>query len=196
MKGACFLHHQIFNKAIEFYFSLPRTMVNSPKQPILIGWEPPTPGFIKLNTDGSVSENPGLAIVGSLLRDHNGGWVQGFTRHINWTNSLAAELWGLRDGLHLTRNLNIHKLLVEIDAKAVVDLVESQNELMLNSHGHPYSNLISDCRFLLLYFEKVHFQHIHLEKNFSARYLGKGLGHVFNPLLFVFPPPLFFEITL
>uniref|UniRef100_A0A2N9EKL1 RNase H type-1 domain-containing protein n=1 Tax=Fagus sylvatica TaxID=28930 RepID=A0A2N9EKL1_FAGSY len=91
MEGACFLHHQIFNKAIEFYFSLPRTMVNSPKQPILIGWEPPTPGFIKLNTDGSVSENPGLASVGSLLRDHNGGSYSSILRRFTFNISTSKR---------------------------------------------------------------------------------------------------------
>ena len=32
-----------------------------------------------------------------------------------------AELWGLRDGLTLCNNLNISSLVVELNAKAIVD---------------------------------------------------------------------------
>ena len=38
---------------------------------------------------------------------------------------MTTELWGLRDGLTLTRNSDIKKLLIEIDASAVVDAINS-----------------------------------------------------------------------
>ena len=44
---------------------------------------------------------------GGVVRDEHGNWVAGFTRHIGATNSFAAELWGLRDGLLLCSKLNI-----------------------------------------------------------------------------------------
>ena len=107
-------------------------MVNSSKSHVLVGWDLPTPlGFVKLKTDGSFSGNPG-----KLLRDHNGNWIRGFSRNIGITNFSDAEMWGLRDGLLLARNLNIQKLLVEIDAKVVEDLLKSHNILTVNSH--PY----------------------------------------------------------
>lgn len=34
---------------------------------------------------------------------------------------MAAELWGLHDGLTLARNLNIRKLLVEVDASVMAN---------------------------------------------------------------------------
>ena len=37
----------------------------------------------------------------------HGSWVVGFTRHVGATNSFAAELWGLRDGLLFCSSLNI-----------------------------------------------------------------------------------------
>ena len=36
---------------------------------------------------------------------------------------MAAELLGLRDGLILANNLNIRKLYIEIDAKAVITIL-------------------------------------------------------------------------
>lgn len=85
-----------------------------------IGWKPPPPSFFKLNTDGSARGNPGMASVGGLLRDHRGAWVGSFSRAICFTNSMAAELWGLRDGLVLAKNLNIRKLLIEMMPKLLL----------------------------------------------------------------------------
>jgi ribonuclease HI len=107
--------------------------------------------FVKLNTDGSVLGNPGLASLGGVLRDSNGNWLRGFSHKLGITNSLAAELWGVRDGLLLARDLNIRKLIIESDAKSVVDLLKTEN--LGNNAFHPYSALINDCRYLILSFE-------------------------------------------
>ena len=64
---------------------------------------------------------------------------------------MAVELWGLREGLVLAKNLNIRNLLIEIDAKAVTDIINSQNDTSFVTH--PYSNLILECRSLLRCFE-------------------------------------------
>ena len=41
---------------------------------------------------------------------------------------MAAKLWGLHDGLVLARNLSIRKLIIEIDAKAVVTILKSHDD--------------------------------------------------------------------
>ena len=74
IEGANFLPHEILKKAkalaIEFFFSLPHKGDRPPKTATLIGWQPPPPGFIKLNSDGSVLGNPGHASAswGNLVR--------------------------------------------------------------------------------------------------------------------------------
>ena len=123
-------------------------------------------GFLKLNTDGSALGNPGLASAGGLIRDSNGIWVRGFSWIIGTTNSFVAELWGLRDGLELARKLDIAKLIVEVDAKAVVDIILFDNNLILVCH--PYSALI------------------HREGNFCADLLSKARSisnHVFSEFI-------------
>ena len=126
-EGTEFNHSTIFKRfsslAIELKFSLPQKVDKPPKEKILIGWKPPSSGFLKLNTDGSALGNPGLTSAGGLIRDSNGNWVRGFSRFIGTTNSFAAELWGLRDGLELAQKLDMAKLIVEVDAKAVVDII-------------------------------------------------------------------------
>lgn len=102
------------------------------------------PSFFKLNTDGSARGNPGMALAGGLLKDPKGAWAGSFNRAIGFTHSLAVELWGLRDGLTLAKSLNIKKLMIEIDAQAVVDIIKSHNDSSV-SH-HPYIGLNSDCK--------------------------------------------------
>lgn len=48
----------------------------------MIAWNPPSEGWVKLNTDGASHGNPGLATVGGVLRDVIGGWRGGFALNI------------------------------------------------------------------------------------------------------------------
>lgn len=51
-----------------------------------VRWEKPCSGWMKLNTDGSLMGNLGLAGGEGLLRDANGNWVGGFARRIGIAN--------------------------------------------------------------------------------------------------------------
>lgn len=112
---------------------------------------PPPVCFFKLNTNGSAKGNPGLVAAGGLIRDHNGSWIASFTKSIGFIHPMVAELWGLREGLVLAKNLNIGNLQIEIDAKAMTDVISSQNDTSFVTY--PYSNLILECRSLLRCFE-------------------------------------------
>ena len=109
--------------------------------------ETTTPSFYKLNTNGSTRGNLGRASAGGLLRDYNGTWIGSFSRDIGFTHSMVAELWGLRDGLILARNLNITKILIEINALNVLNVVKPLSAS--TDHTHPYMNLINDCSSIL-----------------------------------------------
>ena len=133
--------NEIVNQAVEFL-----CYVASPRNPTRvvtrsIRWEKPAMGWKKLNTDGSVFGSFGQAGCGSVVRDDHGNWISGFIRHIGTTNCFAVELWGLRDGLSLCLSLNIPCLVIDVDVKAVVDVLRNYN----------YDNIIispimEDCR--------------------------------------------------
>lgn len=94
--------------------------------------------------DGASLGNSGITGCGGVVRDESGNWVAGFSRRIRFTNNFEAELWGLRDGLTLCSNLNISALIVEEDAKAIVDIC----------HNAKYENnivspILDDCRQLM-----------------------------------------------
>ena len=76
---------------------------------------------------------------------------------------MAAELWGLHDGLTLARNLNIRKLLVEVDASVIANFIST--DYSMQDTTHPFSAIIIDYKFLLSLFKEVHLKHIHREGN-------------------------------
>ncbi|GKV02762.1 hypothetical protein SLEP1_g15157 [Rubroshorea leprosula] len=114
--------HTIRERIYEFcaIYPLPKSL---PKQvePRLVGWDKPHVGSFKLNTDGSALGNPEPASAGGIIRDHNGTWVCGFSRKIGTTSALAAELWGVRDGILMAYHYNIQSLIVEMDSLTVVN---------------------------------------------------------------------------
>lgn len=139
------LDDEIVNQMFEFIHCM-----HSPRSPIRmmvkrICWEKPQEGWMKLNTDGSSVGNPGLVGCGGIVRDNHGRWISGFSRHIETTNSFVAELWGFRDGLMLCSNLNILSLVVELDAKAIVDVLCRSDYV-----NNVMSPILNDCRLLIV----------------------------------------------
>ena len=162
-----------------------------------VGWKQPPPppfGFFKLNTNGSTRGNPSLALAGGLIRDHNGMWIGSFSRNIGFTHSMAAELWGLRDGLLLAKNLNIKKLMIETDAQTITNVLNSRS--VFPDSPHPYLNIINDCESLLQCFEEARIDNIHREGNHCANILAKGGIHSTSAFYLHPHPPLVFCISL
>lgn len=75
-----------------------------------IGWSCPCPSWLKLNTDGASKANGLKAAAGGLLRDEFGHWQGGCTQNIGVGSTLAAELWGVLQGLKLAWRLGIAHL--------------------------------------------------------------------------------------
>lgn len=123
---------------------------------------------MKLNTDGCAASSPGQAGCGGIVRDRDGSWVSGFSRRIGITNSFVEELWGLRDGLILCNNLNIIFLLVELDTKDVVDILNRSNYV-----NNVVSTILDDCRLLASQFHRIQFKHYYHQAHRCADVLAK-----------------------
>ena len=91
-----------------------------------------------------------MAGYGGVVRDEEGIWIAGFMRRIGATTSFEAELWGLRDGLMLCSNLNISSLVVELDAKAIVDVLLNADYV-----NNVISPILDDCRLLITRFSRL-----------------------------------------
>lgn len=108
----------------------------------------------------------------------------GFARKIGPMNSFITELWALRDGLFLCLQAQVQALIVEMDAKVLVDALTNQN----NSNVI-ISSLMDDCRQLAAQIPQVRYRHVYREVNRCADHLAK-LGSSLDVDFVVFSNPL------
>lgn len=120
-----------------------KTRLNRMKTMISVEWEKPPMGWVILNSDGSALGNRRKAGGGGLIWQHQGNWIRGYARSLDNTNSSIAELWALRNGLAIAKELGLDNLIVEMDALSVVMLMNNNSPNLL------MEPLLSDCRNLL-----------------------------------------------
>ncbi|KAL3497770.1 hypothetical protein ACH5RR_040502 [Cinchona calisaya] len=111
----------LISAASEFYFIGLIHLMLPKLSDQLIGWEPPDGAFWKLNTNSSFLGNPSLVGAGGVLRNHNGDWIAGFSRHISIATNNLAEAWGLRDGLQMALNKRCSCIIIEIDSPLILN---------------------------------------------------------------------------
>ena len=85
--------------------------------------------------------------------------MKGYARGIGHTNSFIAELWALRDGLNLAREMGLNKLIIELDALSIVLLMNNEAENIM------MEPLLSDCRSLLKQIPNKRVIHAYCEAN-------------------------------
>lgn len=135
-----------------------------------VNWVAPPDGSFKLNTDGSHSQ--GLSACGGLVRDSMGQFVRGFHCNLGATTSVSAELWGLVLGLRMARSLGILSLLVELDSKGVVNMVQ-----LRRTHCVHLQPLLEEaCDLMYAADRSCSITHVFREANFCADILA-GMGH-------------------
>ena len=88
---------------------------------------------------------------------------------MEWLLVFIVEFWALREDFLLVSQLGISHLVVEFDAKIVVDLVLSKSV----SNG-AYFSLLNDYGFLLNKFQQVKVNHVYRKANRCANTLAKG----------------------
>lgn len=120
------LKQDVVAKVTEYPLLGVNARTRSLRTTIKIHWQCPPENWIKLNTDRSSLGNPSLAGGGRLLRNTNGDWIKGFARAIRVIANVAAKLWALRDGIQLCIALKILVVIIELDAKIVVDLLQKE----------------------------------------------------------------------
>ena len=102
-----------------------------------------------------------------MICDSQGKWVKGYMRKIGMATSVEAEFWALRDGLILASQMGINNIVVELDAKVVIDLVCATNT------PKRYYTLLNDCRTLLTRFQGKRIRHVYREGNKCADMIAR-----------------------
>ena len=108
---------------------------------VWVGWTTPTPGWLKLNVDGSVDDNKGPAGAGGVLRDSMGNWVGGFSTRLRECSMEEAETWALLHGLRLAWDLGARQLSVEINSLGVFSWVTGKEEV-----DNFLGNVVFECK--------------------------------------------------
>ena len=158
-----------FSHAVEFFYLMDFKQSSKNLVPILVKWIPPSVNWAKLNTDGLVMGESGLAGGGGVIQDYLRNWVGCFSRSIGITSGVQAELRALKDGLQLALDLEILNLEIEMDSIVAVKLLNSTN-----SSNAFLSSIVNDCRFLLERFEAHTLKHIYRVANGCADTLAKA----------------------
>ena len=108
----------------------------------------------------------------------------GFTRNIGISSSFIAKFWALRDRLLICVHRNFNAVEVELDAKAVIDVLSASKST--NSLVAP---LVDDCRQLATQIHQIRFKHCFREANRSADKLARmGAAQDSQFKLFLCPP--------
>ena len=117
------VHNKVVFQALEFLHCVLNPEIVGSRRMIWIRWEKPSPGWVRLNIDGLALGNLCRAGCGGIIRNDRGEWLGGFSRCIGVTASFIAELCALRVGLNLCHNMHLQAIDIQIDAKAVVDIM-------------------------------------------------------------------------
>ena len=127
-----------------------------------------------------------LIIIIIIIKPYcDGIWLKGFARGIGYTNSILAELWALRDGLLLAKEMRIQQLIIELVALSVVILMNNESENLL------MESLLTDCRNLLKEFPNKRVIHTFREANQCVDALAKlGSQSLYSFVVFCNPPAM------
>ena len=155
------------------------------KAVLVVGWEKPPMGWAKLNSDGSAFGNTGRARGGGVIRDHDGQWLKGYARPLGCSNSCMTELWALRDGLLLAKEMGLNNLIIELGALSVVLLMNNNTVNLL------MEPLLTDCRNLVREIPYKQIVHIYKEANQCADALAKlGASSLDSFVIFLYLSPV------
>ncbi|KAL0349843.1 UNVERIFIED_CONTAM: putative ribonuclease H protein [Sesamum radiatum] len=151
-----------------------------PRAPSIVRLSTPSPSWFKLNTNDSSLGNPGLAGAGGIIRDSNGHVHLAYQVALGTGTSVIAELTAVWQGLEFALAHGLAPLVVEVDAMAVIQLLQSRvsgkwevQHLILRI-VHVQQLLVLDIRHI---FREANGVAYHLAKEAASLQLTRVLRH-------------------
>lgn len=87
-------------------------------------WQPPTPRWIKINSNGATRKDAEWIAAAGVLLDSNGQWIAGYQRSIGRGTTLLWKLWGIFHGLQVVHLKGFPKVISESDCNMVLEMVK------------------------------------------------------------------------
>ena len=133
-----------------------------------VRWHHPPVDFYVLNSDGAAKGAPGIAGGGAIIRDHRGGLVSAMAMNFGVCHAFKAEVMALHKGLEMAKELQIHKLQVQLDNIACVQLLQAGD-----SGRNECTHLLRQC-IQLIQSEawEIQIRHVYREGNKAADWLA------------------------
>ncbi|CAI0393094.1 unnamed protein product [Linum tenue] len=136
-----------------------------------IKWQPPQHEWVCLNTDGSVTNSPLSSAAGGVVQGDDGRFITAFTMNLGGGSVTSAELAGIVQGLKLTWEAGVRKVILQTDSTTAKHLIE-----VATPHHRHYTSVAEIRRWLARDWQ-VHIVHVYREANVVADYLA-NLGHL------------------
>ena len=114
------------------------------RQEVLVRWQHPREGWVKLNTDGASKGNPGPAGGGGLIRGPRGEIYEVFALNCGSCSCTKAELMAVLRGLQIAWEGNHKHVLVLVDSEVVAKILLSDAPA-----SSPYIHIIKRCLSLI-----------------------------------------------
>ncbi|KAH1057728.1 hypothetical protein J1N35_035793 [Gossypium stocksii] len=109
-------------------------------------WRPPSPGWIKINTNGAANIDGNWLATGGVLRDFSGNWVKVFK----------------------VQNNGYNKVIIEIDCMIEVEIIKEGLGSM------PSTTIVKKIKTMYRQFAAVKFQFVNWEENMIANWLARN----------------------
>ncbi|XP_075084982.1 uncharacterized protein LOC142168225 [Nicotiana tabacum] len=88
-----------------------------------VTWEPPLPGTVKVNTDGSFSKKSGKAGIGGVVRDCHGNLIMTFSIPISCDSNTMVEAKAAEFGVKWCNQHGYTNFSLELDSMVVADML-------------------------------------------------------------------------
>ncbi|CAN1274277.1 Putative ribonuclease H protein At1g65750 [Linum perenne] len=135
-----------------------------------IAWQAGRPGWITLNSDGSVVQ--GRAAAGGIVRDNEGRGLLAYSMNLGICSITRAELRGALEGIKRAWEAGYRRVEIQSDSKAAIDILTDNSAVI--SHSHALEVL--EFRDWLRRDWEIKIRHVYREANFAADYLASR-GH-------------------
>ncbi|CAN1822388.1 Putative ribonuclease H protein At1g65750 [Linum perenne] len=142
----------------------------SPRESVDIGWQAGRPGWVILNSDGSVVQ--GRAAAGGILRDDEGRGLLAYSMNLGICSITRAEIRGALEGIRRAWDAGYRRIEVQIDSQAAIAILTDNNAEITHTHALD----VLEFRDWTSKDWEVRIRHVYREANFVADHLASQ-GH-------------------
>lgn len=135
-------------------------------------WEPPSPGFYKINVDGATAEHDRYSSVCVVIRDSKGQLVAALSSQLQALYpAKLVEVLAMEQGVLLAPELQLSQVIFEANALSIIQA--TNNNLSRNAFGH----IIQELQQARHSFAKCYFKHVCRDFNKVAHELAQFARH-------------------